>query len=87
LNLSDIWIQKGEKEGDIVMAKKGSQFIIDWNTVPVIVDLAFVHMLTGYSTEYLRRKSKLGLFPAYKMFHGHWRVNRDDLKEWIEKQN
>ncbi len=72
------------------MTKKDSHFIINWDAVPVIVDLAFVHILTGYSMEYLRRKSKLGLFPAYKMFHGphsHWRVNKDDLKEWIEKQN
>lgn len=56
--------------------------------LPDIFDLVLAGLLLGYSADYLRQQSVKGNFPGYQLFddgtRGAWRVNKEDLLEWLE---
>ena len=58
--------------------------------LPDIFDLVLAGLLLGYSADYLRQQSIKGAFPGYQLFddgkRGAWRVNKEDLFEWLEKK-
>lgn len=57
---------------------------VDWNTVPIIMDIPLAAQLVGMSAEYLRKQAIKKKFPAYKISPRVWRVNKEDLVNWIE---
>lgn len=60
---------------------------VNWDTVPVIMDLPIAAHLLGLSADYLRKLAKAGSFPpAFKPSPRAWRVRKDALREWIESQ-
>lgn len=60
--------------------------ITSWSEVPVVLDLPFAGELLGLTPNWLKKRSQKGKFPAYKISERSWRVNKDDLLEWIEEQ-
>lgn len=58
--------------------------------LPDIFDLVLAGLLLGYSADYLRQQSIKGAFPGYQLFddgkRGAWRVNKEDLFDWLEKK-
>lgn len=57
--------------------------------LPDIFDLVLAGQLLGYNEDYLRKQSIAGKFPGYQIFPGKgaiWRVNKDDLLEWLEEK-
>lgn len=60
---------------------------VDWDTVPVIMDLTIASHIIGLSSDYLRKLAKAGKFPpAHKISPKKWRVGKDDLMKWIGVQ-
>lgn len=58
-------------------------FITDWDSVPIVVDLAYVSSLLGVSNEYARRLVNNGTIKAFKVGK-LWRINKTDLKNFVE---
>ena len=63
---------------------KTRKIITDWNSVPVIMDLAFASMLLGRTPESLKQLAQKGMLPAFKL-GAEWRIDKDDLKKYIEE--
>jgi excisionase family DNA binding protein len=57
----------------------------DWNRIPVVFDLAYAATLLGVSLDWLHKLAQRGQFPAFKIGK-LWRVRKDDLLSYIEKQ-
>lgn len=58
-----------------------------WEDIPIIFDLAFASVITGFSTERLRQLSRTGDFPARKIGSGNsavWRVDKEEFVAWWE---
>ena len=57
--------------------------------LPDIFDLVLAGRLLGYNEDYLRKQSIAGKFPGYQLFPekgAAWRVNKDDVLEWLENK-
>jgi len=50
------------------------------------MDLPFASELIGLTTSQIKNKARKGTFPAFKVGERSWRVKKDDLLDWIEKQ-
>ena len=59
--------------------------ITSWSDVPIIIDLPFASDLLGLTVAQLKKKSRNGTFPAFKIGERSWRVKKDDLLSWIDK--
>lgn len=60
-----------------------------WEEIPIIFDLAFAAILTGFSSERLRQLSRAGEFPARKIGTGNhavWRVDKEEFVSWWESK-
>ncbi len=51
---------------------------MDWDEVPVVVDIDFVQWLLGISRETVRLDIHSGRLPAFRI-GGIWRINKSDL--------
>ena len=57
---------------------------VNWDTVPVIMDVPLAANLLGISSNYLKQLARKGKFPpAFKISPQAWRVEKDALMEWI----
>lgn len=57
---------------------------VNWDTVPVIMDVPLAANLLGISSNYLKQLARKGEFPpAFKISPQAWRVEKDALREWI----
>ena len=56
--------------------------------MPDVLTLEEAGMYIGYSSDYLRKKSKAKKFPGYQLFDekGSWRVDKADLKRWLAEK-
>ena len=59
--------------------------IVNWDEVPLYMDLAYLSRLFGYSTECLKKKAQAGILPAAKIF-GEWRMSKEDAQNYYESQ-
>lgn len=67
------------------MARKTTY--VNWDTVPVVMDLTIASHIVGLSVGYLRKLAKARKFPAFQAIHsGTWRIGKDVLMNWIESQ-
>ncbi|WOC33432.1 MULTISPECIES: helix-turn-helix domain-containing protein [Caproicibacterium] len=57
----------------------------DWHRVPVIFDLSYAAALLGISLDCIHKLAQQGRFPAFKVGK-LWRVRKDDLTAYIERQ-
>ena len=72
------------KEVNYMTRKKS---YVNWDTVPVIMDVPLAANLLGMSSDYLKQLARKGKFPpAFKLSPQAWRVEKDTLREWIESQ-
>lgn len=61
-------------------------FPTSWDEVPIVIDLEYVSCyILQYTVQTLKLFSREKRFPAFKVGTG-WRVKKDDLLDWIEKQ-
>lgn len=60
--------------------------ITSWNDVPVVLDLPFAAELLGLSVYQLKKESRSGNFPAFKIGEKSWRVSKDDLIGWMDSK-
>lgn len=56
--------------------------ILDWNQVPVMIDLGWLAQITGKNVESLRRATAAGQIPGVKVL-GEWRFHKDQIREWL----
>lgn len=59
--------------------------INNWDSVPIILDLAFAANILGISEEQTRRLCVSGELPARKI-GGMWRLTKEDLRGLFEKR-
>ena len=59
--------------------------IPSWSDVVINFDLPFSSDLLGLTVAQLKKKSRNGTFPAFKIGERLWRVKKDDLLSWIDK--
>lgn len=62
-----------------------TKYVYRWEDVPVIIDLPYAAVLLGVSIECLKRWSRDGKLPAFKVGK-LWRINKADLINFIENQ-
>ena len=54
---------------------------VNWDTVPVIMDVPLAANLLGISSNYLKQLARKGEFPpAFKISPQAWRVEKDALR-------
>ena len=59
------------------------RYIIDWDEVPIVVDIPFAARIVGVTPEALIKRCQRGTFPGYK--EGKlWRVSKKALLQHIE---
>jgi excisionase family DNA binding protein len=61
------------------------KFETDWNRVPLIFDLAYAATLLDVSLDRMHKLAQQKRFPAFKVGK-LWRVRKDDLLTYIDKQ-
>jgi excisionase family DNA binding protein len=61
------------------------KFETNWERVPIVFDLSYAAALLGVSLDWLHKLAQRGQFPAFKIGK-LWRVKKEDLLEYIEKQ-
>ena len=62
---------------------KYKKFETDWDDVPLVIDLPYAARILGVSCTSLRKKSREGKFPAFKVDDSNWRVSKIELQEFI----
>lgn len=60
--------------------------ITSWDPIPLIMDLPLAGQIVGLHPEYLRKLSNEGKFPAYKISENSWRIDKEDLRLWLESK-
>lgn len=60
--------------------------ITSWDPLPMIMDLPLASQIVGLNPEYLRKLSKSGKFPGYQISKNSWRVDKNDLMEWLKSK-
>jgi excisionase family DNA binding protein len=56
------------------------QYVMNWNEVPVVVDINYVVRLLQVSPETVRNALVSGHLPGFRVGEkGMWRINREDL--------
>ena len=67
------------------MRKK--QYIMNWDSVPILVDCAYVALILGVTPETVRKACVSGELPAFQVGKGGlWRINKDDLIEYCKPE-
>ena len=65
------------------MRKK--QYIMNWDSVPILVDCAYVALILGVTPETVRKACVSGELPAFQVGKaGLWRINKEDLMEYCK---
>lgn len=59
--------------------------IVNWDEVPLFMDLPKLSVLFGFSVDCLKKKAQDGTLPAAKIF-GEWRVSKEDARNYYESQ-
>ena len=61
------------------------KIITSWEQIPLVMDLPLACIILGKSYDRMLKMSQQGKFPAFKC-GVEWRVLKDDLIAYIEKQ-
>lgn len=61
---------------------KNKKPIVDWDTVPVVIDLPYAARILGCSVEALRKRAQRRQVPAHKPIKD-WLFDKEELREYI----
>ncbi|USP68901.1 helix-turn-helix domain-containing protein [Ruminococcus sp. FMB-CY1] len=62
-----------------------SKTIVDWDEVPVIVDVPYVARLLGFKAETITEKCRRKKIPAHKVLN-EWRFYKEELQEFLREE-
>lgn len=58
--------------------------ISSWDELPLVLDLPLVAQILGFNLRTIQRKAQNSEIPAKKIFDKEWRVEKEELKKFIE---
>lgn len=56
--------------------------VVNWDEVPVLMDLSFVARILGKSVEWTKKKAQSGELPAIKVGE-EWRISKNKLRQYL----